>query len=416
MDGFTIAPKPAAHVGIGAVGQLPEIVRATGADQVVVVTDAALAATPVIATVQAVLADAGIPARLFAGVHPNPTTDDLAAGADAVAQMTADATASASAAAVTATLKASAPPLSAPPAPPIKRITLVAVGGGSPIDAAKGIALAAVNPRRGRDLGYRRDFAVPALPIVAVPTTAGAGSETSAFGVVTDPAGRRKFYVGHASSMPVAAILDPDLTVGLPPAVTAATGLDALTHALESYLSARPNPWSDGIALQAIRMIAVSLPRACADGGDLAARSQMLLAAHMAGVAMASTGLGLCHAIGHALGARWDVTHGVALAIVLPEVLRFNRPARTQRLAEVAFALGAGDTGAGDQYNAAAAIGAVTGLRDMIGLNRRIGEFGITEADFGQIAADALDDEVLADTPRHPTGDDIHAILMACAG
>ena len=118
MDGFTIAPKPAAYVGIGAVGQLPEIVRATGADQVVVVTDAALAATPVIATVQAVLADAGIPARLFAGVHPNPTTDDLAAGADAVAQMTADVTASASAAAVTATLKASAPPLSAPPAPP----------------------------------------------------------------------------------------------------------------------------------------------------------------------------------------------------------------------------------------------------------------------------------------------------------
>ena len=416
MDGFTIAPKPAAHVGIGAVGLLPEIVRATGADQVVVVTDAALAATPVIATIQAVLADAGIPARLFAGVHSNPTTDDLAAGADAVAQMTADATASASAAAVTATLKASAPPLSAPPAPPLKRITLVAVGGGSPIDAAKGIALVAVNPRRGRDLGYRGDFAVPALPIVAVPTTAGTGSETSAFGVVTDPAGRRTFHVGHASSMPVAAILDPDLTVGLPPAVTAATGLDALTHALESYLSARPNPWSDGIALQVIRMIAASLPRACADGGDLAARSQMLLAAHMAGVAMASTGLGLCHAIGHALGARWDVAHGVALAIVLPEVLRFSRPARTQRLAEVAFALGAGDTGADDQYNAAAAIGAVTGLRDMIGLDQRIGEFGGTEADLGQIAADALDDEVLADTPRHPTGDDIRAILMACAG
>jgi hypothetical protein len=142
MDGFTIAPKPAAHVGIGAVGQLPEIVRATGADQVVVMTDAVLAATPVIAAVQAVLADAGIPARLFAGVHPNPTTDDLAVGADAVARAAADATASASAAAVTATLKASAPPLSAPPAPPIRRITLVAVGGGSPIDAAKAVTAA----------------------------------------------------------------------------------------------------------------------------------------------------------------------------------------------------------------------------------------------------------------------------------
>jgi len=424
MSDFVIAPKPAAHVGVGAIGRLPAVVRATGAAQVVVVTEAALAATPVIATVQAVLADAGIPARLFAGVHPNPTTDDLAAGADAVAQATADATASASAAAqaaaVAATLKASAPSAvvapPAPAAPPARPIALVAVGGGSPIDAAKGIALAAVNPQRGRDLDYRGDFAVPALPIVAVPTTAGTGSETSALGVVADPAGRRTFYVGHASSMPAAAILDPALTVGLPPAVTAATGLHALTHALESYLSVRPNPWSDGIALQAIRMIAASLPRAYADGGDLAARSQMLLAAHMAGVAMANTGLGLCHAIGHSLGARWDIAHGVALAMPLPGVLRFNLPARTQRLAEVAFAFGTGDTRADDQRNAAAAIGAVTELRDKIGLNRKIGEFGVTEADFGQIAADALDDEVLATTPRPPTGDDIRAILMACVG
>jgi len=413
IEAFVITPKPAAHFGVGAVGQLPEIVRATGADQVVVVTDAALASTPVIATVAAVLADAGIPARLFTGVHPNPTTDDLAAGADAVAQAAAEATASASAAAVTATLKASAPLMS--PAPPIKRITLVAVGGGSPIDAAKGIALAAVNPRRGRDLDYRDDFAVPALPIVAVPTTAGTGAETNAFGVVTDPLTHRKFYVGHASSMPAAAILDPALTVGLPPAVTAATGLDALTHALESYLSVRPNPWSDGIALQVIRMIAASLPRACADGADLAARSQMLLAAHMAGVAMANTGLGLCHAIGHSLGGRWDIAHGVALAMLLPEVLRFNLPVRTQRMADVAFALGVGDTSADAAVNAAAAVGAIATLRDEIGLSRRVGDFGLTEADFGQIAADALDDEVLANTPRPPTGDDIRAILLASA-
>jgi alcohol dehydrogenase len=108
----------------------------------------------------------------------------------------------------------------------------VAVGGGSPIDAAKGIAIAAVNPQRGRDLDHRGDFAMPALPIVAVPTTAGTGAETNAFGMVTDPVTHRTFYVGHASSMPAAAILDPALTVGLPPAVTAATGLDALTHAI----------------------------------------------------------------------------------------------------------------------------------------------------------------------------------------
>jgi alcohol dehydrogenase len=421
-EGFVIEPKPAAHFGAGAIARLPAVVRATGADQVVVVTDGALAATPVIATVVSVLTDAGIPSRLFAGVHPNPTTGDLAAGAAAVAQAAAEATASASAAAeaaaVAATLKASAPPrtISPPSAPSAPRIALVAVGGGSPIDAAKGIAIAAVNPQRGRDLDYRRSFAVPALPIVAVPTTAGTGAETNAFGVVTDPAARRKFYVGHASAMPGAAILDPELTVGLPPAATAATGLDALTHALESYLSARPNPWSDGIALQAIRMIAASLPRAYADGSDLAARSQMLLAAHLAGVAMANTGLGLCHAIGHSIGARWDITHGVALAALLPEVLRFNLLVRTERMADIAAALGVGDTHADAGRNAEAAIGAVTALRDQVGLNRLVGEFGITEADFGQIAADALDDEVLASAPRQPTGADIGAILLASAG
>jgi alcohol dehydrogenase len=432
IDGFVIAPKPVTHFGVGAIGQLPGVVRATGARQVVVVTDAALASTPVIATVLSVLADAGLPARLFSGVHPNPTTDDLAAGADAVAQAAAEATASASAAAeaaaVTATLKASTPSsrqapgsvapsaLLASSAPTAARVALVAVGGGSPIDAAKGIAVAAVNPQRGRDLDYRRHFAVPALPIVAVPTTAGTGAETNALGVVTDPVAHRTFYVGHASSMPAAAILDPALTVGLPSAVTAATGLDALTRALESYLSARANPWSDGIALQVIRMIAANLPRACGNGEDLAARSQLLLAAHMAGVAMANTGIGLCHAIGHSLGGRWNIAHGVALAMLLPDVLRFSLPVRTERMADVAFALGVGDTHADAGRNAAAAIEAVAALREQVGLTALIADFGITDADFAQIAADALDDEMLANTPRQPTGDDIGAILLASAG
>ncbi len=427
IDGFVITAKPAVYFGPGTIGELPGIVRATGADQVVVVTDAALASDPVVETVLTVLADAGLPVRLFAGVPVHPTPGDLAAGADTVVQAAADAAitaaASASAAAVAAMLTPSAP-LVAPPAPAAPppppgsagpRIALVAVGGGAAIDAAKGIAIAAVNPQRGRDLDGRPDFAVPALPIVAVPTTAGTGAETSALGLVTDPAGGRAFYVGHASAMPAAAILDPDLTVGLPPAVTAGCGLDALTHALESYLSLRPNPWSDGIALQVIRMVADSLPRAVMDGQDLAARSQMLLAAHMAGVAMASTGLGLCHAIGYSLGARWDIAHGTALAMLLPEVLRFNLPARIERMADVAFALGVGDTHADTWLNAEAAIGAVTALRDDVGLNRLMSDFGITEADFPQIAADTLADEALASTPRPPTTDDIRAILQATA-
>ena len=380
-----IAPKPAAYFEPGAIQKLPDIVRGTGMDSALIVTDAALAATPVIPTVTGVLDAAGIQVRMFDSVHPNPTTDDVAAGAALLAESGVG-----------------------------ERVALVAVGGGSPIDAAKGIAIAAVNPRRGRELDYRNEFAVPALPIVAVPTTAGTGAETNAFGVVTDPRTHRKFYVGHASSMPAAAIGDPELTVGLPRPVTAATGMDALTHALESYLSAHPNPWSDGIALQVLGMIATSLPRAWADGTDLEARSQLLLAANMAGVAMANTGLGICHAIGHSLGGRWNIAHGVTLTMILPDVLRFNLPVRPERTARIAFALGVGDTHADDEHNAAAAIDTVAALRERVGITQRLADFGITEADYPQIAADALDDEVLANTPRHPTAADIAAILSVC--
>jgi alcohol dehydrogenase len=390
-----LTPMPAAHFGAGTIGELPGLVRGTGSSAAIIVTDPALAGTPVVARARNVLAAGGVTAAVFAGVRPNPSTDDVAAGADAVAGLAAEAGRMAGVGQMAGA----------------GRVAVVAVGGGSAIDAAKGIALAAVNPQRGRDLDYRSDFARPALPIVAVPTTAGTGAETNAFAVVTDPATRRKFYVGHASSRPAAAILDPDLTAGLPPAATAATGMDALTHALESCMSSRANPWSDGIALQVIRMIAAHLPRAVADGADLEARSQMLLAAHLAGVGMASTGLGLCHAIGHSLGGRFGIAHGVALTMVLPGVLRFNLPACEERLAAVAFALGAGDTARAAGWNADAAIDAVAALADTIGMTHRLPDFGITAADFDGIAADALDDEVLANTPRPPAGADIRAIL-----
>jgi alcohol dehydrogenase len=383
---LAIAPTPAAHFGAGAIDKLRPLLAATNASAAVIVTDAGLLATPVIDTVRAALAEAGLPAAVFSGVHANPTTDDLAAGAEVAA---ADAAAG--------------------------RVTLVAVGGGSSIDAAKGIALAAVNPARGRDLDYRNEFGRPGLPIVAVPTTAGTGAETNAFGVITDPGTRTKFYAGRASTMPAAAILDPALTVGLPPVATAATGFDALTHAIESYLSVRANPWSDAIALQVITMVAGHLARACADGADLEARSQLLLASHMAGIGMATTGLGLAHAIGHALGGSYDIAHGVTLAMVLPQVLAFTRPARRDRLAAIAVAMGAGDGGRDGDWNAAASVAAVRALRAEIGLTVTPAGAGVSQADFAGLASRALDDEVLANAPRQPSAADIEQILAAAS-
>jgi alcohol dehydrogenase len=297
---IVLTPMPAAYFGAGAVAAVAGIVRGAGCETAVIVTDQGLTGTALVASVASTLAAGGIPVTVFSEVHANPTTGDVAAGADTVAALAAGG----------------------------GRPAVVAVGGGSPIDAAKGIALAAVNPERGRDLDYRRAFSEPALPLVAVPTTAGTGAETNRFGVITDPVARRKFYVGSATSLPVAAILDPELTASLPPAGTAATGMDALVHALESGMSTRANPWSEGIALQAIRMISAHLPRAFTNGGDQEARSQMLLASHLAGAAMSSTGLGVCHAIGHSLGGRFDVAHGVALTMVLPWVLTAPAVAR----------------------------------------------------------------------------------------
>jgi alcohol dehydrogenase len=380
---LVIGTTPAAHFGAGSIARLPELISAAGGQSALVVTDGALAATGVIGAVTELLTAAGLPATVFSGVHPNPTTSDLGAGA-AVAGVLLDA-----------------------------RPVVVAVGGGSPIDAAKGIALAAVNPQRGRQLDYRSEFAVAALPLVAVPTTAGTGAETNAFGVVTDEDSRRKFYVGHATTMPAAAILDPELTLGLPPGATAATGMDALTHAVESYLSVRANPWSAGIALQVVRMVTEFLPRACADGTDREARGQMLLAAHMAGVAMAATGLGACHAIGHALGGRFNVTHGVALTLVLPQVLSFSLPVASERLAELSFALGAGTTAATAKDNAVAAVAAVAELAESVGIRHRLADFGIGASEFDVIAADALDDEVLANAPLQPAAADITRMLAA---
>ena len=402
LDGteLDLAAWPVAWFGAGVVRRLPEAVAGTGAPLAVVVTDAGLAATGLPDRISALLSAAGLPVTVFGEVHANPTTGDLAAGADAVR--------------AAAGLEGSggAEPFGPPERP---AACLVAVGGGSPIDAAKGIAVAAVNPQRGRELDYRNEFAAAPLPIVAVPTTAGTGAETNAFGVVTDPDAGRKFYVGSAATRPAVALLDPELTTGLPPRPTAATGLDALTHAVESYLSIRPNPVSDGLALQVAAMIGSYLPRAVADGADREARAQLLLAAHLAGTGMARTGLGLCHAIGHAIGGRFNVPHGEALSLVLPGVLRFNTAVRKDRIADLAFPLGAGRTGRSAAWNAAAAIEAVAALIAALGLGVLPAGTALTEADFPQLAADALDDEVLANTPRPPSAADITSLLAdAC--
>ncbi|MFK4729691.1 iron-containing alcohol dehydrogenase [Agromyces mediolanus] len=378
---LVLDPKPIAYFGRGRVAEAGAIVAAQGATTVLVVTDPFLAGSPIVAAVRTSLEAAGLAVHVYGDVTPNPTTTNLDAGSDLAARVGADA--------------------------------IVSVGGGSSLDAAKGIALGAVNPERGVELDYSTAFARAALPIVAIPTTAGTGAEVNAFGVITDVVGHRKFYVGHDSALAKAAILDPELTLGLPATATAATGFDALTHALESYLSVRANPYSDGIALQVLATVSTQLPRAVLDGSDLEARSELLLASHVAGVGFSHTGLGLVHGIAHPLGGRFDIPHGLALAIVIGGVLRLSRDARLARLARAAFALGVGDTSATDAENADAAIEAVTGLAESIGLVGPLARFGVTEDALPSLAADTLADAVTANAPVQPSVEQIVEILRA---
>ncbi len=380
-----LAPLPDTYFGPGKLSVLPTLIRSTGCDRVVLVTDKSLVQTAVVSWVLDVVT-AGIPVHVFSGVSANPTTHNIAQGADFVSALVSE----------------------------HGRLAVVAIGGGSAVDAGKGIALAAVNPERGRELDYRRSFANPALPLIAIVTTAGTGTETNWHAVVTESQTGKRFYMGSPTCLPAAAILDPELTFSLPPGATAASGMDALTHGVESALALHPNSLSHGLAMQAIRMIGDNLPRTLIDPNDLEARSELLLAANMAGQAMRHTGLGLCHAIGHALGGRFGVAHGVALTMVLPEVLRFNRSVRLDVLAEAAFALRCGSTSNHPLINASAAIDAVTALAIRVGITDRLRDIeGLTRDSFDTLVDDTLSDEVVRNNPRKPSPSDVRSILEA---
>lgn len=372
------------YFGVGAIERLPEVVASAGGSRVFVVTDPGVRGSGVIERVLGVLAAAGLESGVFADCEPNPGASTVERGA--------------------ATLRAFG----------LDGTIVVPVGGGSSMDTAKALDLCAANDLPVWELGYDDPALRPGRPVVAVPTTAGTGAETNSFGVITDETAGRKAYVGHPSLLPVATILDPALTVGLPPVATAATGIDALTHSLESLLSANPDPFAEAMALGVIRTVGEWLRQAVADGSDLEARSQMLMASHLAGVGQASgTGVGLVHALGHALGTRGRLPHGMALAVILPEVLDFYRGIRDHELGMVGVALRVASTTESDATAAGAAIGAVLRLCTEVGQRPRLRSLGFDEATLDLVTADALADPAIRNSPRLPTAEEARAILIS---
>lgn len=373
--------KPTAHFGAGSVKKVGELAKAEGAKKALIITDSFIAQSDIRKKIEESLSNAGIAVEVFDGVTPNPTTACVDAGSDFAAKSDAD--------------------------------ILIAVGGGSSMDTAKGVSLGARNPQRGIGLDYQTQFEKSGLPIIAIPTTAGTGSEVNAFGVITDEETHVRFYVGHSSALAKAAILDPELTLGLPPKATAATGMDAMIHAVESYLSIRNNPYSDGIALQTIELVMKNLPTAYKEGSNLEARANMLLASHIVGVGFSHTGLGLVHGIGHSLGGHFNVPHGVALCTVLEEVLRYNLPTRQARMAKIGQALGVSDTAKSEAENADLAIKALVQLAREVGLDTKLSDHGITEADLPLLAKTAVEDAVTLNNPIKPTEQDVLGILRS---
>ena len=298
--------------GAGRIAELPDALAATGIKRPLFVTDPGLAKLPVVAATLKLLHDAKVPYGVFSDVKPNPVESNLAAGIEAFRKG--------------------------------KHDGVIAFGGGSALDLGKLIAFQAGQSRPVwdfEDIGdwWTRADSTKIAPIVAVPTTAGTGSEVGRAGVITHEASHTKKVIFHPKMLPAIVIADPELTVGMPPFITAGTGMDALAHCLEAYCAPGYHPMADGIALEGMRLVFENLPKAYANGKDITARANMMSAAAMGATAF-QKGLGAIHSLSHPIGALYDSHHGMTNAVFMPYVLAFNRPAIEERIARAAAYLG----------------------------------------------------------------------------
>ena len=355
----------ASFFGRGAIEQIPTEARSRGFNKAFIVTDPVLLKTGTVDKVTAVLDKAELPYEIFDNVKPNP---------------------------------------------PVECIQ----GGGSPQDTCKGIGIVVANPEFADVLSLEgvADTKNPSVPIFGVPTTAGTASETTINYVVTDTEHQRKFVAVDPHDIPVVAFVDPDLTDTQPRSLKVATGLDALTHAIEGYIT--PGAWSlsDCLSLQAIRMIAKNLPLSA--DGDVAAGEQMAYASYITGMAYSNVGLGLVHGMAHPLGGRLDVAHGVANGILLAPVMAYNKDYTGEKYRDIADAFGVEDAYSGElEHVRDEAVAAVAKLTADLGNPTKISEVGATEADLEGLAHDAFADVCTPGNPRQATYEDILALYTS---
>lgn len=381
----TISLPRLISIGGGAFQEVPDMLGRIGVVRPLIVTDPYMRDCGVLDRLTGLLDRAGMSWQVFADTVPDPTSTIVEAG--------------------TAILTAGG------------FDGLVALGGGSPIDTAKAMAILAANGGRIRDYKVPNPIPLAGLPLLAIPTTAGTGSEVTKFTVITDVETDEKMLIAGLGVTPVAAIVDFELTLTAPLRLTADTGIDALTHAIEAYVSRKANPFSDGMALQAMRAIARHLRTACAEPQNRAAREAMMLAATQAGMAFSNASVALVHGMSRPIGAFFHVPHGLSNAMLLPEITAFSIPAAVARYADCARAMGLADPGEGDQAGAARL---VEGLRRF---NRDLdvpspARYGIARDRFFELvpvmARQALASGSPGNNPRIPTADEIIDLYARC--
>lgn len=366
-------------IGSNSVQEAMAFIAGRGFRRVLIVTDSGLTDLGVPAVLCRALAQHGVDAVVFDGTHPNPTTANVEAGLAMLCDSDCD--------------------------------CVISLGGGSPHDCAKGIALVAANGGDIRDYEGVDRSVHPQIPMVAINTTAGTASEMTRFCIITDEKRHIKMAIVDKHVTPLLSVNDPELMKGMPPSLTAATGMDALTHAIEAYVSTAASPITDACALKAITMIVDALPTAVDDGDNQPAREAMAWAQFMAGMAFNNASLGYVHAMAHQLGGFYDLPHGVCNAILLPHVQAFNSRVAAGRLRDCAAAMGIAVEGMDAGQGARACIEAISALAARVKIPAGLRELGVKEQDFAVLADNALNDTCGLTNPIQATHEEIVAIF-----
>ncbi len=364
------------RIGGGVLDELPEVLTAAGLSRPLIVTDAWMESSGLLGRVEALLGKADVPFRSFTGVVPDPTVSSIDAGCAFLVGGDHD--------------------------------CVIGLGGGSPIDSAKMIAVR--GDRMIAELKAPHQEDTPDLTIIAIPTTAGTGSEATRFTVITDTETDEKMLCAGLAYLPQIAIVDYELTLTKPARLTADTGIDSLVHAVEAYVSKRANPFADSMALSAMRLIWPNLPRACADPQDRAAREALMLGALQAGIAFSNSSVALVHGMSRPIGAHFHVSHGLSNAMLFPAITQWSAPAALPRYATCARTMAL----ARDEESDQSAVGALVEALHRINADLAVpspADYGIERAQWDSLiplmAQQAIASGSPANNPRVPEEDEI---------